>query len=119
MAADGHYARLFRLQPERFQRGLDADGDWVELYNTTNQPIDLAGWYLSDDATDLKKYQFPANANSIIPANGYKVVTQAADFGVAGLPGADDGEFPLGSMPVVDGPVTTRPRSEQPALFYH
>ncbi len=27
MAADGHYARLFRLQAERFAKHLDADGE--------------------------------------------------------------------------------------------
>ncbi len=30
MAADGHYARLFRLQAERFAAGLDADGERVD-----------------------------------------------------------------------------------------
>jgi len=30
VAADGHYARLFRLQAERFAAGLDADGNEVE-----------------------------------------------------------------------------------------
>lgn len=29
-AADGHYARLFRLQAERFAAGLDADGELVD-----------------------------------------------------------------------------------------
>ena len=29
LAADGHYARLFRLQAERFEAGLDVDGDEV------------------------------------------------------------------------------------------
>ena len=31
VASDGHYARLFRLQAERFAAGLDADGNEVEL----------------------------------------------------------------------------------------
>ncbi|KQY46576.1 ABC transporter ATP-binding protein [Cellulomonas sp. Root137] len=30
VAADGHYARLFRLQAERFAAGLDADGNEVD-----------------------------------------------------------------------------------------
>ena len=30
LAVDGHYARLFRLQAERFAAGLDADGNEVE-----------------------------------------------------------------------------------------
>ena len=32
-------------------------GDWIELHNTTDTPIDIGGWFLSDDETQLKKYQ--------------------------------------------------------------
>ncbi|MBI9016778.1 MAG: lamin tail domain-containing protein [Phycisphaerae bacterium] len=56
--------------------------DWVELYNTTYQPIDIGGWYLSDDdSTDamLKKCQIPVN--TIIPANGYVVFYEHLHFG--------------------------------------
>jgi gliding motility-associated-like protein len=45
--------------------------DWVELLNTTGSPIDLTGWYLSDRATNLAKWQIPSGS---IPANGYKMV---------------------------------------------
>jgi len=34
--------------------------DWIELYNNTNTTIDLEGFYLSDDADELMKWQFPA-----------------------------------------------------------
>ncbi len=44
--------------------------DWVELYNTTAAPIDLTGYYLSDKATDLFKWQIPSGS---IPANGFKM----------------------------------------------
>lgn len=40
----------------------DEDGetsDWIELLNITNNVIDLNGWYLTDDAGDLTKWQFP------------------------------------------------------------
>ena len=40
----------------------DEDGhhsDWLELYNASDQPISLAGWYLTDDPAKLKKWQFP------------------------------------------------------------
>ena len=41
-------------------------GDMIELYNATDQPIDLGGWFLSDAKTNalgnnvLTKYQIPA-----------------------------------------------------------
>ena len=34
--------------------------DWVELYNTTDEPIDVAGMYLSDNPDKPKKYQIEA-----------------------------------------------------------
>ena len=33
--------------------------DWVELYNTTDTVISLAGYYLTDDLDDLTKFRFP------------------------------------------------------------
>lgn len=45
------------------QQGLtDEDGDhsdWIEIFNTGNQNASLLGWYLSDDASELTKWQFP------------------------------------------------------------
>ena len=40
----------------------DQDGDetdWIEIKNTGNTPNDLAGFYLTDDPTNLTKWQFP------------------------------------------------------------
>ena len=51
--------------------------DWVELYNTTDQPIDVEGMYLSDNAKKPQKYQIGKGesvASTIIPAHGYLVV---------------------------------------------
>ncbi|MBQ8675317.1 MAG: CotH kinase family protein [Bacteroidaceae bacterium] len=48
--------------------------DWIELYNTTGNPIDLAGMYLTDTPDKPMKYQIPADGNSVIPPFGYKVV---------------------------------------------
>ena len=41
---------------------LDADGDtsdWVELYNPASEEIDLTGYALTDEASDLFKWKFP------------------------------------------------------------
>lgn len=51
--------------------------DWIELYNTTSEPIDVAGMYISDNANKPTKYQIPASdisVNTIIPPHGYLVI---------------------------------------------
>ncbi len=46
--------------------------DFVELRNNTSSRISLKGWYLSDSASNPKKWAFPNNA--FIPANGYAII---------------------------------------------
>ena len=46
--------------------------DWVELYNTTNRDVPLAGLGLSDNEGKPLKWRFPDNA--VIPAHGYYLV---------------------------------------------
>ena len=46
---------------------------WIELYNPTEQSINLSGMYLSDDANNLKRWQMPSNVGTI-PAKGFLVV---------------------------------------------
>lgn len=48
-------------------------GGWIELFNTTDEAINLARYYISEDSTNLKQFQFPAGIGSI-PAHGYKVI---------------------------------------------
>lgn len=51
--------------------------DWVELYNTTDTPIDIAGMYLSDNEKKPLKYQISkvdSQAATTIPAHGYLIV---------------------------------------------
>ncbi|MCB1125940.1 MAG: lamin tail domain-containing protein, partial [Verrucomicrobiae bacterium] len=52
----------------------DGDGDredWIELYNREPEAVELEGWYLTDDAEELTKWEFPA---ATIPAGGYLLV---------------------------------------------
>lgn len=37
------------------------NADWVELYNAGSQSVSLKGFYLSDNAQDLKKYALPGS----------------------------------------------------------
>jgi len=54
--------------------------DWIELYNTTGAPINIGGWYLSDDANNLKKYTIPEGTS--IGAYDYCVFYENLHFGV-------------------------------------
>lgn len=40
--------------------GFGDDSDWVEIYNAGDESIDLAGYYLTDNASDVSKWEFPA-----------------------------------------------------------
>ena len=46
---------------------------WIELYNPSDQDVDLGGWYLSDNAENLRMWHMPKDMGKI-PAKGYKVV---------------------------------------------
>ena len=61
--------------------------DWIELYNRSNKPVDIAGMYLSDDRTNPHKYQIVSrmdkystkiepHSHYIIWADGLRPVSQ-------------------------------------------
>src|SRR5213082_1610838 len=56
----------------------DEDGsyeDWIEIYNAGSDPVNLGGWYLTDNANELTKWRFPGtNLN----ASGFLVVFASA-----------------------------------------
>jgi hypothetical protein len=52
----------------------DARGDWIELLNTTQNEIDVSGWFLSDSESELQKFVIPDSPSRIIIAPGGYVV---------------------------------------------
>ncbi len=46
--------------------------DWIELHNTSGEQINLGGYYLSDDAGNLKQWPFPSDAK--IAAGGFLII---------------------------------------------
>ena len=51
------------IQPNNLTGITDNAGDrdpWVELYNSGTNAIDLTGWYLADNYTNLTRWAFPA-----------------------------------------------------------
>ena len=59
--------------------------DWIELYNTGIEPVDIGGWFLSDDSNDLKKYEIAAGTT--IGVDGYLVFYEDEHFGNNSDPG--------------------------------
>jgi hypothetical protein len=53
--------------------------DWIELHNTTDQAVDIGGWYLSDDSDDPAKYEIAAG--TVIEPRGYLLLTEDLNFG--------------------------------------
>ena len=51
---------------------FDSDySDFIELYNSGSNDIQMEGYYLSDDVIDLQKWVFP---NFVVPANSFAIV---------------------------------------------
>lgn len=64
----------------------DQDGeydDWIELYNNGTETVDLSGYFLSDDDTDIAQWAFP-DGTSIEP-NGYLIIWADEDTDQDGL----------------------------------
>lgn len=65
----------------------DEDGDysdWIELYNTGSVTVNLNGWYLTDNASQLTKWRLPAVS---LPAKGLLVVfASSKNRAVVGAP---------------------------------
>jgi len=80
---------------------LDSDGDasdWVEIFNPSDQSIDMSGYGLSDDISEPMKWMFPDNTT--IGAQSYLVVYLSGKDKAAGgelhasfLLGQDDGLY--------------------------
>lgn len=74
LAAGAQSVRISEFLASNSAGLADDDGDredWIELHNPGAAPADLAGWALTDDATLLTKWRFPATN---LPAGGHLVV---------------------------------------------
>ncbi|PHI20869.1 hypothetical protein CEQ90_05755 [Lewinellaceae bacterium SD302] len=64
----------------------DQDGkfdDWIELYNNTDEAIDLSGYFLTDDPEEPLQWEFPAG--TMIEAADYLIIWADDDEDQAGL----------------------------------
>ena len=68
----------------------NAGPDWIELHNTTSKPINIGGWFLSDnnrDEPNLTKYRIADGTT--IGDNDYLVFYQDTDFNNPANPGCN------------------------------
>jgi len=56
-----------------------AAADWIELYNSSADRIEIGGWYLSDSALDLMKYRIADG--TAIDSGEYLVFYEDSNFG--------------------------------------
>jgi hypothetical protein len=59
--------------------------DWVEIYNPTDQPIDLKNYSLSDNPAKPDKFIFPSAS---VPAKGVIIVYASGKDVLSGVPQA-------------------------------
>ncbi len=72
IATDVHVTE-FMAGNESGARDNDGDlSDWIEIYNAAAQPLDLGGWYLTDNAANLTKWRFPNGL--VLPPDTYLLV---------------------------------------------
>lgn len=58
----------------------DNDGEWFEVFNTTNAPIDMLGWIIRDDGTNADTVK----TSLVVPAQGFAVLGINGDPGING-----------------------------------
>lgn len=64
----------------------DEDGDfkdWIEIFNPDATPVDLGGFYLTDDAADLTQWQIPAGT-TLGPSSYLVIFASDKDRAIAG-----------------------------------
>jgi hypothetical protein len=52
--------------------------DWIELFNAASTNVNLAGWYLSDDPANLRKWAIPSSVT--VPPRGWVSFDEVSGF---------------------------------------
>ena len=72
-------SELLAMNQRNLQDYDDDWSDWIELLNPTPEQIDLAGYYLTDDAGDPQKWQIPVETR-LDPGERLVVFASGKDF---------------------------------------
>src|SRR6187402_742768 len=61
---------------EYIQSKYHSFGEYIELFNSSDQPIDLNGWVIKDNHTEYRISNNPGTGNqTVIQPGGFKVLT--------------------------------------------
>lgn len=83
LASDYPFAITPTVVIDEILANSEGDQDWIELFNRASTPVDISGWFLSDSATDLRKYRIPAGTR--LEPGERIVLSERQHFGVASL----------------------------------
>jgi len=72
---------------------------WIEIHNPEAVPFDLGGATITDDFSDVDKWEFPCGPESIIGSGEYRVL-------FFGGPSGDPGDLVIDFFPAASGPIT-------------
>ncbi|MEC9489255.1 MAG: diguanylate cyclase, partial [Halanaerobium sp.] len=63
-------------------------GDWIELFNPEDRPVNMAGYFISDDIAEPAGWQIPKSEEIMIPAKGYLILwaDDSLEYGPLHLP---------------------------------
>ncbi len=73
----------------------NASDEWIELYNSSSQAVDLSGWKLMEGGGGVKIIEFSGTGFSTasIPAGGYYLIERGDDGTIAGITADLSGSF--------------------------
>ncbi|HUX57638.1 MAG TPA: lamin tail domain-containing protein [Bacteroidales bacterium] len=74
------------LMPVNSTIAADQNGeydDWIELFNLSSSTKDISGYYLTDNKSNISKWQIPQGTS--ISANGYLIIWADKDTTQIGL----------------------------------
>ncbi len=57
----------------------DADGEWIELFNTTGSPVDIGGWILAEEGATGTQVTLSPGGPLFVPAKGALVLCKNGD----------------------------------------
>ena len=65
MADNDSRSTLGTLEPGEILDGDLMSSDWIEIYNNSGSTVDISNWYLTDEADQKTKWQFPSGMSAL------------------------------------------------------